>query len=387
VLNFVPPFAFIYFLIADWSNDCTKPLHIWLLVAFVLFVINCHFAIYLYNRLSNYTEVDFPGYDPRASYEKNQLNRALHFFLYDPGVCLYIILAIFIIAWGIIGLIWTGGTCSSKYDDLKNCVVAGSLILLIFMGTGVLVVFFYIMSAYCTICMQEDDWGVFKVLCCCFYFPLACLFGGPQQQQRSQRPVRRNDPPPQQRPPLANKSYQPVGGNRAPANNTRYQDPVRGGGGSDGSRGMASATYASAYAPPVQPQYASPQPQYAPPQPQYAPPQPQYAPPQPQYASPQPQAYAQPQQYDQPAPVVVVQPTPIPSYQSGPSAPPAAVGSPPPYTASGFGAPAAQPIVAQPYVPANEGQPAQQQQPGLVSNMKSKANQATKQISDWWSKD
>jgi hypothetical protein len=140
LLSVVPFCAMIFAVIKFWSNQCSHPLQVWLLICLIVFLINLIFALYLFRRLAG-TDFENPEINPRYDANKheeiNQYEHTKHFLMYDPGVCLYIMILLFQIAWAIVGLSWYGdeGTvCSDDARPLLQCVLAGSIILLVFVG-------------------------------------------------------------------------------------------------------------------------------------------------------------------------------------------------------------------------------------------------------------
>ena len=125
VMMSVAPFAaLIYFLAAGWGADgCAHPLHTWLLVTLILFVVNFIFALYLSARLSkeHFDEEDrAAGFNPADPPEVNEYRRAKTFFLYDPFVGLFICAWMFELAWGIVGLTWVDNSPATSASQHAN---------------------------------------------------------------------------------------------------------------------------------------------------------------------------------------------------------------------------------------------------------------------------
>jgi hypothetical protein len=103
LMSLVPLGALVYFLGNGWgANGCSKRLDEWLLIALILFGLNFFFALYLYKKLSKENWADpaqNPKFDPNQYEEVNQHRHASHFFLYDPLVCVYIVLGTFELIW------------------------------------------------------------------------------------------------------------------------------------------------------------------------------------------------------------------------------------------------------------------------------------------------
>ncbi len=177
VLMSVGPFGgLIYFLAKGWGADgCGKPLDTWLLITLILYVLNFIFALYLYKRMSSEdwnSHAHNPKFDAQALEEDNQHEHAKHVLLYDPWVCLFIVLALFEFAWAIVGLNWAaassgGGGCVES--SLRSASVAGAVILLVFLALFLLGCTCSLYSGQITVCLKDCN-----VLKCCFcwcYYP------------------------------------------------------------------------------------------------------------------------------------------------------------------------------------------------------------------------
>lgn len=182
--NVIPLAIMGYFLGTGWTNTCSRPLEIWLLVTMILFLLNTMFGCYIFRRLSG-EGVDARGdwYVEGASETKNAANRAKHFFMYDPVVCLYIVLSIFSLVWTIMGLIWTGDSqdCVSTSGALVDAARAGAYCMLIFLIVGSFFIWCNLLSGYFNDCLNDCDFC--KCCCCCIYYP--CCYKPKKAQQNN----------------------------------------------------------------------------------------------------------------------------------------------------------------------------------------------------------
>lgn len=131
LMNMVPLGVSLWVVSSQSGTSCAKPLEAWLAVAVVDFTLNLCMAVYVYNRISLQEDMNFA--------------KMSQFLMYDVGVALYIVLSIFTIVWGIVGLSWlssepVASTCSGS--SLYAMVSAAAIILEVFCSIGVLIVFF-----------------------------------------------------------------------------------------------------------------------------------------------------------------------------------------------------------------------------------------------------
>lgn len=186
----------------EWMSGCDKPLHVWNIVAILLYLINFSFGIYVY-RTAEFAE------------GKSTYDRAVQFFLYDVGVALYIVVAIFIIVWAVFGLDWASQsdrgnaeeTCSNLLIDLTR---NSSYFLVLYLCGGLGLILFSLAAQALEYCIEDAN--PLKIACCCFYY-LFCYEGPPEgwQSQYERRQSAQNanrdqvvafnqerQPPPQQ---------------------------------------------------------------------------------------------------------------------------------------------------------------------------------------------
>lgn len=94
---------------------CTKDLSLFLYIAFALCLAHITFAFYLFCVI---------GKEITEKREDNQhssvYDRACHAFMYHPAVAVYIIIFVFSLIWGFIGVSWTGDEVVCKGSDLHS---------------------------------------------------------------------------------------------------------------------------------------------------------------------------------------------------------------------------------------------------------------------------
>lgn len=201
LMSLVPFVAIIYYLIVGWGAvDCAKRLDIWLAVCLACYVLNFFFAIYLFKKLSNERWDDpavNPKYDPNKHEEINQFNHAAHFFLYDPWVCLYITVGIFMIVWGIVGLAWANQSSMCEQARLQQVTIAAAIILLVYIVVFVIGCLCSLYSGFITVCVNDCD--PIKCLFCYVYYP--CCYDHEKVRKKYYKDKQRlepRSPPPQQ---------------------------------------------------------------------------------------------------------------------------------------------------------------------------------------------
>jgi hypothetical protein len=142
-MNVAPLGAGAYFLATDWDNECDEPITEWLLVSLVLFVFNILFGVYV---LRTVTLREPDPEDHRTPFEK-----ATAFVLYDPCVAIYIIISIFSVVWGFLGLGWLeeeADKCEKTDTELWKMSSAAALILILFIFIGVTLVFWLLCTSF-----------------------------------------------------------------------------------------------------------------------------------------------------------------------------------------------------------------------------------------------
>jgi len=199
--NFIPFAALIYFLVHNWNNGCAHPLQTWLIIMLALFVVNSIFGCYIYKRISSMDEQNpeqNPKWNPALNYSRNMLNIQMDFWMNDPWVCIHIVVSIFSIVWAILGFVWVsdgangGNVCPTQLEDSST---AASIIMLIFIGFGVLMIISTLCFGYMEHCIS--DCNLLHCLCCCLYYPLFYHYDpnyeGSRARQRRQQRVQRQD--------------------------------------------------------------------------------------------------------------------------------------------------------------------------------------------------
>lgn len=181
--NLGPALGFVYFLIQGWGStekyNCPHPMDIWLLVMMGLWLCNTLFGWYLFNRLNKQNDEDD---DPNLSPARNEYNRACKFFMYDPVVCVYIIVILFAFVWSMLGFSWRGGNLSvlecatNTFEYLEVCKWA-SIIMLAFIGIGLLCIVGSLMRN------QIEDNECLKCMCCCLFI-LPCHQSDEERERR-----------------------------------------------------------------------------------------------------------------------------------------------------------------------------------------------------------
>jgi len=164
---------------------------VWLIIMLITFAINTFFGCYIYRRVSKLADTDptqHPKWNPALNYSRNTLNISMDFWLNDPVVCLHIVLSIFAIAWAIVGLSWASNamTCPS---ELKDASTAAGIIMLVFIGFGLLMIVTSLCTGYMEHCF--NDCNFIHCLCCCFYYPFFYHYDpnyeGPSARQYRER--------------------------------------------------------------------------------------------------------------------------------------------------------------------------------------------------------
>ena len=228
LMSLVPFVAIIYYLIVGWGAvDCAKRLDIWLAVCLACYVLNFFFAIYLFKKLSNERWDDpavNPKYDPNKHEEINQFNHAAHFFLYDPWVCLYITVGIFMIIWGIIGLAWANQSSQCEQARLQQVTIAAAIILLVYIVVFVIGCLCSLYSGFITVCVNDCD--PIKCLFCYIYYP--CCYDHEKVRKKYYKDHQRlepRSPPAQQQPP---RRFQgPANARALNANQNQPRQPIQ----------------------------------------------------------------------------------------------------------------------------------------------------------------
>jgi hypothetical protein len=151
---------------STFATDCEKPLHIWLIVSVILYVLNITFGGYVYKSAD------------RHGVGNTAFERAKQFFLYDVGVCLYIVVAIFMFAWAIVGFNWSMESsrnpgCNAHFITTTNIA---AILLLCFFAIGLALIFCSLTMSFMEYCIE--DCNLFKCLFCCIYYPF-CYEGAP----------------------------------------------------------------------------------------------------------------------------------------------------------------------------------------------------------------
>jgi len=189
--------VFIYFIAANFHNDCVKPLPLWIIIQLVLFAINTVFGCYIYRRVSRLggdtdDPTKHPKWQPNLNFSRNMFNIQLDFWMNDPLVCIHIVFSIFSIVWSILGLVWAGNSRNDVDsnpcpNDLMDASTAAAIIMLIFIAIGL----FLVVSALCTGYLEHclNDCSLWHCLCCCFYYPFFYHYD-PNYESQSARQLR-----------------------------------------------------------------------------------------------------------------------------------------------------------------------------------------------------
>ena len=128
-MSLAPLVVVILALANAWSVNCDDPLHIWLMVALGCYIANTIFGFYIYHKAD--------AFQPAAGVRSTPYQRAKNFFLYDVGVCLYMVLTIIQVVWAVLGLMWADTpTTAACPVELHNATKIGAILLLIFFGVG-----------------------------------------------------------------------------------------------------------------------------------------------------------------------------------------------------------------------------------------------------------
>lgn len=195
LLNLATFLAAIYYVSRYFDNTCDNPLHVWIIVALVLFLVNTAFGIYLFIRLSR-SIADVTTHDPRRSKFSTKWHHSWQFFMYDPIVALYILVYLFCVVWGILGIVWAwnpGPTCEPELIAISR---GGGITLLVFVFVSMMCLVCGLFSGWCNEVL--DGCNFFKCICCCIYYP--CCYEadrrrkarrdhGQQEQKESVAPV------------------------------------------------------------------------------------------------------------------------------------------------------------------------------------------------------
>jgi len=182
----------------------------------VLFVVNTIFGCYIYRRLSSVDERDptkHPKWNPALNYSRNQLVIQMDFWMNDPWVCIHICVTIFSIVWAIIGFVWVSDSNGSSTavspcpSPLSDASMAAAIIMLVFIGLGLMMIFFTLCTGYLEHCL--NDCNILHCLCCCFYYPFFYRYD-PNFESASQRQARERYQLRQQHQPLHPGGVSPV---------------------------------------------------------------------------------------------------------------------------------------------------------------------------------
>lgn len=189
LLNLATFLAAVYYVSRYFDNTCENPLHVWIIVALVLFLVNTAFGIYLFVRLSR-SIVDVTTHDPRRSQFSNKWHQSWQFFMYDPVVALYILVYLFCIVWGILGIVWAwnpGRTCEPELIAISR---GGGLTLLVFVFVSMMCLVCGLFSGWCN--EMLDGCSFFKCVCCCIYYP--CCYEADRRRQTQRRAQQQGRP-------------------------------------------------------------------------------------------------------------------------------------------------------------------------------------------------
>ena len=130
--------------------DCTTEhqLGLWLLVQCAVQVCNVAMACYLFARFGR-------PYDRSKPHDRNFARRFAHLACEDPVMAVYILVAIFMIVWQIIGGVWLGhGSDQSECapESLRTLCRVATVCMWIFIGMGAFIIFIAYVDNSC----QED---------------------------------------------------------------------------------------------------------------------------------------------------------------------------------------------------------------------------------------
>lgn len=113
------------------GGECDKNLAVFLILQGLLGSTWTAFAVHLYRQFSK----PYNG-DPTA--DRGPMNRASRLCMYDPFVCVVILLFPLSIAWSIVGLSWEGD--AEKCDDqLKSMTSTSTSFMFTYLGMGIVV--------------------------------------------------------------------------------------------------------------------------------------------------------------------------------------------------------------------------------------------------------
>ncbi|CAG9333662.1 unnamed protein product [Blepharisma stoltei] len=166
-----------------WSNDCSNPLEIFLLIQGILFLANFLICIYLMIKYKNKNEKERTGND-------EIWKKTAHLMCYDVILCLYFLVFAFEIAWNIVGHNWVAGQDCSE-SSLPAMTIVALILMWVFIGLGI----FMFMCTILTLACEEGSCGFEK--CCsdlCYICFCCCLFTKPREKHvkkaRTSREVR-----------------------------------------------------------------------------------------------------------------------------------------------------------------------------------------------------
>lgn len=164
LLNFTPILAAIIVLGMHYRNPCDQPLTPWLIVSIFTFLFNIIFAIYMFFRMNS---ASAPAMRGRVHFDAYY-----QFLMYDVGFAIYIVAAIFNIAWAITGLSWRNKVVTCNYE-LETTTYILSIASLVIIGTAIVFSTCRCLASGCDECCHDVPF--LKCICCCVYYPLQWL--------------------------------------------------------------------------------------------------------------------------------------------------------------------------------------------------------------------
>jgi hypothetical protein len=122
------------------ADDCASSMRTYVIIGIINCVINVIFAFYLYVRFA-----------AKVREEATATQAAYKLFMYDWGVCVYILFSIWLVVWMVLASQSSDKTCNSS---LANQITAGITFTIVYMAVGLLLVMLSIMTE----CCREPGW-------------------------------------------------------------------------------------------------------------------------------------------------------------------------------------------------------------------------------------
>jgi len=180
-----------------YNDQCSTRTRNWAILGLLTAAVNIGFAFYLYIRFAYKVQ--------NAGGQAGVSKAAVHLFLYDWGVCMYILFCVWIVVWMV--LAGTAAFDAPSTDACEDLITGGIVIFIVYFVLGG----FFIVLSLCTECCRTPSWRKHQVQ---QYNPqVAAHVAGQQQYPYGQPPQQHQQQyggPMQQQPMNHTPQYQPT---------------------------------------------------------------------------------------------------------------------------------------------------------------------------------